>query len=213
MSVLLWIALGIIAAFLLLLLFGDMPAYYRNKPASFVEEMGTGFAGVPEGGVMHAKNLRTSQTLTWHKLADPGGDVQHAEFRFTSEEWRSGLVEKVEEALLSAGLDCSIQRDPSLGYHQVLRCPVAGEKLTLAREIRRQLELIIPVVGWSNDDRFTFHVRAGYDPQLDARVNLPFWRYAAATSPYGWHRRMAERRVRLGEMDSKSAQDTSDGPA
>jgi hypothetical protein len=207
LSILIWIGIAVAGAYVLLLVLGDMPVHYRNKPVSFIESMAGTLAAVPEGGVMHVKHAGTGRVLTWHKLADSGTEVQRAEFRFTSEEWRSGLVDPVSKALAGGGFKCSVARDVSVGYHLLVRAPVEGEVLTFAREIHHQFKSIIPALGWSLDDRFNFHVRGDWDPQLLARVNLPFWKYTVANHPYGWIRRMASKKVQLAERGRETAND------
>jgi hypothetical protein len=188
-----WIAAAVVGLIALIETVGRLPTYYRRRTAASCADAVPSLAGMPEGSILFMKANRTGHVFRFVKGADTGEREQRVTFRFPVPPEKCPPIEHAIAALVRAGIPHASRREP-WGV-MTLEVDLEGEPLSLGRDARALLDALLPGVGFGPQDRYTFHLKGGFDPDLNARVNIDMWR-VAANSESGLVRALATRKLK-----------------
>ena len=179
------------------------PAFYRRKPAAFLSDIAATLAGQPQGSILIMDHKGSECFLQFRKPADTGKVEQAILFGFPEVEWSRAFFGEVVARVDDSGFPYEVvSRRQDGSSTRFLEVTLYGDRSTLGRQALSLVSPILEVLGFDDDDRFTFHVDSPYwDPELDARVATDFWQTAARNAPTGWIKRYAEQKAKLGRVD------------
>lgn len=198
-----WILLGglaVLTAVWLYVWMGNRSHHYRRRPAEFVEDMVMTLAALPEGSVLIIEHEESGRFLQFRKPADTGERAQEVVFGFPEVPWSGQFFERIVDEVARSGRPYELV-EPVDGEAAVrfLEVRLEGDRLSLGQEAVSLTRPLLSILEFSHQDRFTFHIDAsGWNQELKARVEIDFWRAAAAEPASKWAKRHAQKMVDLG---------------